>query len=340
MGNQAKKPKQTENCQLKVAFLHRNSMHNRIKKALKLIIPRFIWEKKLPVKIENERFEGGHYYSVIPSLTDVNKRSEEIFSAKDPLLGIDLNREEQIKTLNEFRITSIEKPFSLDKFTRFYIENDSFSYDDAPVLSYMLRKIKPAKIIEIGCGYSSAVMLDTNDSYINNTTSDFTFIDIDFSSLNAKLKDDDRSKVTTIEKPIQEVDLSIFSALGENDLLFIDSSHVAKVGSDLNTILFKILPVLKPGVYIHFHDVRFPFEYSLELINNKIFWNEAYLLRAFLMFNDHFKITFWLNCLVNDPLINKNDLEFLPLHDWDRKFNNSKGDISGAGGSIYLQKVK
>ena len=104
--------------------------------------------------------------------------------------------------------------------------------------------------------------------------------------------------------------------------------------------MFEILPILKPGVYIHFHDIRYPFEYSKQLINSKVFWNEAYLLRSFLMFNNSFKIEFWLNCLLNfEKNADMKKFEFLPLSGWDRLFNNSLGDFRGAGGSIYLKKT-
>lgn len=316
-------------------------MNKTIKKLLRPFVPQFILDsRRLPVTIENESFPGGHYYSVIPSLADVNTRADKIFNLNDPLDGIDLNRQGQVDTLLEFQKMSAEAPSFLDNQIRFIFDNNSFSYDDAPVLNYMLRKIKPARIIEIGCGYSSAVMLDTNDLYLDGAIVDFTFIDIDFSNLNNKLTEKDKGRVKLIEKPIQDIDLSIFATLQENDLLFVDSSHVSKVGSDLNTIIFKILPLLNPGVYIHFHDIRYPFEYPQDLINNKVFWNEAYLLRAFLMFNENFKMTFWLNYLLNDGVTNKSDFDFLPLSSWDKKFNNSRGEVSGAGGSLYLRKVK
>jgi hypothetical protein len=71
-----------------------------------------------------------------------------------------------------------------------------------------------------------------------------------------------------------------------------------------------------------------------------VFWNEAYLLRAFLMFNDDFKMAFWLNYLLNDGVTNKSEFDFLPLPSWGQKFNNSRGEVSGAGGSLYLRKVE
>lgn len=288
---------------------------------------------------EVEAFESGHYYSVIPSLEDVNKRSKMIYKT-DKLCGININIEKQWLNLEELRSLYNQNPLETSQLRRFKIENGSFSYDDAPVLHYMLRKIKPRHIVEIGSGNSSAIMMDTNDFYMNNSIKEFTFIDIDLTLFKNNLIENDELKINMLEMPIQQVDLTIFEKLEANDLLFIDSSHVSKIGSDLHTIMFEILPILKNGVYIHFHDIRFPFEYSKELINSKVFWNEAYLLRSFLMFNNNFQIEFWLNCLLNfENNTNLSKFDFLPLNGWDRLFNKSKGDIKGAGGSIYLKKV-
>ena len=86
--------------------------------------------------------------------------------------------------------------------------------------------------------------------------------------------------------------------LRANDILFIDSSHVSKAGSDLNHIVFELLPRLQPGVLVHFHDIRYPFEYPREWFALGLWWNEAYLLRAFLQYNTAFQITLF-NALVS-----------------------------------------
>ena len=72
--------------------------------------------------------------------------------------------------------------------------------------------------------------------------------------------------------------------------MFVDSGHVSKVGSDLNHVVFNVLPRLASGVLVHFHDVYYPFEYPREVLYSGIAWNEAYLLRAFLQYNERFEI--------------------------------------------------
>jgi len=122
---------------------------------------------------------------------------------------------------------------------------------------------------------------------------------------------------------VQLVPPNFFLRLQHGDILFIDSSHVSKVGSDLNYLLFHILPILKSGVIIHFHDILYPFEYPKEWIYEGRFWNEAYLLKAFLMYNCDFEIL-----LFNDYMV-KEEKEFLRGID-DR--------LLSGGGSIWLRK--
>jgi hypothetical protein len=131
-----------------------------------------------------------------------------------------------------------------------------------------------------------------------------------------------------VETPIQHVDMSVVDRLVANDILFVDSSHVSKAGSDVNHILFELLPRLSPGVLVHFHDVLYPFEYPKEWFDLGISWNEVYALRAFLQYNCQFSIRFW-----NDFMMTFHADEIrrlMPLCGQPPAF--------GVGGSLWLQK--
>ncbi len=93
-----------------------------------------------------------------------------------------------------------------------------------------------------------------------------------------------------LETPVQAVPPDVFRALREGDMLLVDSSHVAKTRSDVLDVLFRILPLLAPGVLIHFHDVLWPFEYPEIWLEEGRAWNEAYFVRAFLAHNAQFEI--------------------------------------------------
>jgi predicted O-methyltransferase YrrM len=161
---------------------------------------------------------------------------------------------------------------------RYYIENDYLPLSDAFTLSGIIQKEKPRKIIEIGSGFSSAVMLDTLDRI--NMSAELTFIEPYPDRLYSLLSGRDRSTSTVLVQKVQEVCLSVFDQLEAQDLLFIDSSHVAKVGSDVTFILLRILPRLKAGVLVHFHDIFYPFSYPVSWIRIGRAWNESLFLRA------------------------------------------------------------
>ena len=92
-------------------------------------------------------------------------------------------------------------------------------------------------------------------------------------------------------EPVQKIPPARFRALGENDILFIDSTHVCKIASDVNYLMFSVLPGLNKGVLIHLHDIFLPWNYPRSwVLEHNIFWNEQYLLLAFLLFNDRFEI--------------------------------------------------
>ncbi|MDR1562767.1 MAG: class I SAM-dependent methyltransferase, partial [Dysgonamonadaceae bacterium] len=123
----------------------------------------------------------------------------------------------------------------------------------------------------------------------------------------------------------QNVPLDVFTELKANDILFIDSTHVAKFNSDVNYVIHKILPILSDGVYIHFHDIFYPFEYPMEWLLEGRAWNEQYVLRAFLEYNMKFKIVLfntYLETIFHEKLKNRFPLIF-----------------KNTGGSIWIKKL-
>ena len=240
-------------------------------------------------------FPPGHFYSPIPSVDDIRRRQATIFDDwPTELPGIALNTQGQLALFDAFVPYYAEMPFGGEKKEglRYYFENSFYSYSDAIFLYCMIRHFKPRRIIEVGCGFSSGVMLDTSEKFFSGSI-DFTFIDPNPAPLEAMLKPADHAKVRVVKDIVQAVPLETYDALESGDILFIDSSHVSKTGSDLNHLMFKVLPRLASGVLVHFHDVYYPLEYPREIVYQGIAWNEAYLLRAFLMFNSAFEIAFF-----------------------------------------------
>lgn len=246
---------------------------------------------KLKTELDKLHVPPGHYYSPTISKEDLIKRSEKIWGEPPRQIpAIEINEENQLILLEEFVEYYKDLPFesTYKEGLRYYYENSMYSYSDAIFLFCMIRKNNPKRIIEVGSGFSSAVMLDTNNLFYENSIQ-CTFIEPYPDRLNSLLFANE--KINLLQRPVQDIELSLFEELEENDLLFIDSTHVSKTGSDVNFLIFDVLPKLKKGVKIHFHDVFYPFEYPKDwVIDCKRSWNEDYLLRAFLSYNKKFKI--------------------------------------------------
>jgi Methyltransferase domain len=234
----------------------------------------------------------GHFYSPIPDLADVNLRAATLFdTSATSIPGVDLNEVAQLKLLKEFEPYYAEQPFTSEPTPgrRYHFDNPMYSYSDALFLYCMLRHLRPRRMIEIGSGYSSAVTLDTNDLFLGRQLK-CTFIEPYPEVLRSMLRPGDLTSTEVLPVPLQQVELERFRELKANDVLFVDSTHVSKIGSDVNRIFFEILPELAPGVHVHFHDIFFPFEYPRGWVEEGRAWNEAYLLRAFLQYNADFEI--------------------------------------------------
>jgi len=268
----------------------------------------------------------GHFYSTIPSMKEVGENSAVIFDKSKPVLGVSINEDEQLSLLREFSQYYGDLPFSeqSESDLRYYYNNPFFGYGDGIVLYSFLRHFKPSRVVEVGSGYSSALMLDTDESFLNGET-EFVFIEPYSERLRGLLRKKELAKLDILESPVQSVDKAVFTDLNAGDILFIDSSHVVKIGSDVDYLLSQILPVLKPGVIIHFHDVLWPFEYPESWVRQGRSWNEAYFIRTFLQYNSDFEIMVF-NSYIGD--VHPKELALnLPLCS------------KMPGGSIWLRKV-
>jgi len=293
----------------------------------KIVFKRDELQMELDIFKKNQRFPPGHFYSPIPSLDEVRRDEQQIYgSANDNVPGVELYESEQLRLLEQFLPYYKEMPFQPQKVEglRYYFENPSYSYCDAIFLYCMIRFLKPKRIIEVGSGFSSCVILDTNELFFAGNIMT-TFIDPYPELLMSLIKETDKGKIEIIPSRLQDVDVGEFKKLEANDILFIDSTHVSKINSDVNRIFFSILPILSSGVYVHFHDICFPFEYPKNLVYEGIAWNEAYMLRAFLQFNSSFRVV-----LMNTFM------EFFQKPFFDDKMPVC---LKNGGGHIWIRRV-
>lgn len=277
---------------------------------------------------KNAYFPPGHFYSVITDVGEIKKDQDRIWSGEniDGVKGIDLNVNKQKEILEKISSYYSEIPFTenASEGLRYNFKNPYYLHTDGIVLYGMLRYLKPKTVIEVGSGYSSALMLDVNDKFLSGKIS-FNFIEPYTERLEKLINEKDRASVSILKSRVQDVDLDYFKTLKDNDVLFIDSTHVAKCGSDLNFLLFEVFPILNEGVYIHFHDVFYPFEYPKAWVFKGYNWNENYILRAFLMHNESYKIQLFAHYL---HMHHKELYKKMPL-----AYKNT-------GGNLWIKKLK
>lgn len=245
-------------------------------------------------------FPAGHYYSpIVDPATVVPYYSRERKRLCDDLGAIAIDQRSMCELWKSW-LAFGEPQFNETRAEgrRFFSNNGNYCFSDAAVLRAIIAENKPRRIVEIGSGNSTACMLDTVDEFGLDETQ-LTCIEPYPHRLNAIMRPSDASRVDIIKKPVQDVPLSVFAELNANDILFIDSTHVLKTGSDVHFELFHILPILADGVLVHFHDCPFPFEYPPKwVLQENRSWNEVYALRAFLMYNKAFNVVFWTTLMV------------------------------------------
>jgi predicted O-methyltransferase YrrM len=271
--------------------------------------------------------DPGHYYSAIPNMKELLASSQMLAEqSRSESSGIDLREEAQLTLLDAFSRYYSDSPFveMPDKPMRYYYPNGWFECGDAVILYCVLRHYEPRRVIEIGSGFSSAALLDVNELFLRNDVQ-MTFIEPNPERLLSLLTQGGETRHNILRDRVQNVPLELFQTLSANDILLVDSSHVVKAGSDVGYILFNILPALKPGVVVHFHDVFWPFEYPQKWILQGRAWNEAYFLRSFLQYNAIFEVIYFNSFMVNHHA--KLVRERMPLCLWE------------PGSSLWLRKV-
>ncbi len=246
----------------------------------------FIFWEKLGFHIS-----PNHYYDPLPIITEL---SDDIWNRRSKLTGININEKTQFQILKEFSIFKGEYDnFPLNKQKNlqiYYVNNKAFESVDGEILYCFIRHFKPKKIIEIGSGASTLLISQAIIKNREENNSICEFITIDPYPKNF-VENKPPGLTKLLKDKVQNISVSFFEELNENDILFIDSSHVLKIDSDVFYEYLEILPRLNKGVLVHVHDIFLPAEYPRELIHTSFrFWNEQYLLQAFLTFNEEFEI--------------------------------------------------
>lgn len=240
-----------------------------------------------------------HYYQ--PLINPKKHLYKPLYMDRE-LPGINFNCKTQIKLLEEFSYNKelLELPIYKpnNSSLNFYYNNGSFESGDAEYLYNIIRHFKPNKMIEIGSGFSTLISIEAFKKNMLSAKS-YKYEHICIEPFEQPWLEKTSAKI--IRKKVESIDVEMFRLLQENDILFIDSSHIIRPQGDVLFEILEILPILNSGVLIHFHDIFTPKDYLENwIIKEHKLWNEQYLLEAFLTNNHEFEVIGSLNYLFHN----------------------------------------
>lgn len=249
----------------------------------------------------NIGYPPGHYYSALVDVAEAREYLPSVSNKEcDVFNAINIDFQQMDALWQEMEPCFRNAPWDMEAqpHLRYYYKHGSYGFTDALVFSALLQVRTPKRVIEVGSGATSAVLLDTLE-FLTDADIDLTFIQPFPKAIKRVLRDEDKSKYKLIPDKVQNVDISLYDQLEAGDMLFIDSTHIVKTGSDVVHEIIDILPRLKPGVLVHFHDIFYPFEYPANwIIESSRSWNEMYMLRAYLQDNPSYRIVMFNNYYV------------------------------------------
>jgi Methyltransferase domain len=231
-----------------------------------------------------------NYYSPVPAWGDL---SDEVFTRRSSLTGIPYDEDAHVRFLQRLKpyLAEFEPP------SGYVWDNGMYERIESDVLYAMVRHVRPKRIIELGSGYSTLIIADA----VRRNESDES--PCKYSVFDPFARNFVRARATELdlrEDSAADVPLEVFRELGESDILFVDTTHTVKLGSEVNYIILDVLPTLAQGVFVHIHDVFLPYEYPRGFFEHRNYWAEQYLLQAFLTNNQSWEVALPLAALTKD----------------------------------------
>jgi predicted O-methyltransferase YrrM len=239
-----------------------------------------------------------HYYSPVADIPSL-ERSTATWAHPSAMPGIPWNLEEQAAALREI-CAPYREEYTDPVFMKEYRGNrlgPGYGPIESLALYAAVRHYAPARIIEVGSGASTFHMLEAarKNASEGRPQARLTCIEPHPSAALGS-----EAGIVLVRSEVQRVAVDQFRTLEDGDLLFIDSTHTVKPGSDVNFLILEVLPRLRPGVIVHFHDIYFPFDYQRDVLRSFLHWSESSLLRAFLINNPHVQTLFCMSALHYD----------------------------------------
>lgn len=234
-----------------------------------------------------------NYYGPFVASDDLRKPLDD--ERYIPGLKLDLQKQNSILSKFQYEDELNALPDHSDNELQYAYKKGMFGPGDAEILYGMIRYLKPKRIVEVGAGSSTLI---AREAIKMNQKEDKTY------KCSHKCIEPyenlwlEKLGIEIIRKKIEDLPLSFFDSLEQNDILFIDSSHVVKPQGDVLFEIFDLYGSVNSGVYIHVHDIFTPRDYPRKwIIEDRKLWHEQYILEAFLSFNSEFEIVCALNWL-------------------------------------------
>ena len=245
-----------------------------------------------------------HYYASEPNIIEL-ERTLNRWIQPSAMVGVSMDADRQLAELRRVCMPFRAEYLGNDAYNSAVAERygPGFGYVEAQLLHAVLRSYRSRRVIEVGSGVSTrcAEAALQRNAEAGNERGVITCIE-PYPSPELRKFAARTPTIQLIESPVQAVSHELYQSLGPGDILFVDSSHVVRPGSDVNHIVLEVLPRLESGVLVHFHDIYFPYDYQRDVLTTFLHSNESSLLQAFLTFNKRFRILFSLSYLhYNQP---------------------------------------
>jgi Methyltransferase domain len=232
------------------------------------------------------------FYSPIPELAEL---PADAFDRRSALSGVDFDLDAQLAFARGLRDGMAEfAPVEHPAGPEYARGTESYPLLDATVLYAMVRRLRPRRVLELGSGASTLV---TAQALAANGQGELEVYD----PYPGVAQDGLRGLTRLERRRAQDVPLAAFERLGAGDVLFVDTTHTVKLGSDVNFVVLEVLPRLAPDVAVHFHDIFLPYEYPRRWLEDyALYWSEQYLLQAFLSLNAGYEVLLATHALARE----------------------------------------
>lgn len=236
-----------------------------------------------------------HFYSEIPLMRKL--RATDHWRQPFSMYGVQgWSADEQLQFVESAMNEETRRALAgRDLYAESCAANKAIGYGpiEAEFLYAFVRQHRPQRIVQVGCGVSTSICLAAARDA--DYQAQITCIDPYPTAL--LLEMERAGQIRLIQSPVETLNLDFLAELSAGDLFFVDSTHTLGPAGEVTRIILEVLPRLSRGVFIHFHDIWFPYDFDPRIMDRIFFWHETPLLQAFLCGNDRFRVRASLSLL-------------------------------------------